>query len=171
MGWVELIREFARGGGAPGDLVPMTDEMQRDLERLEKVSLRFNQIGSTPRTKRQDIVVVLRDAMDYLRWRLEGLGRGITIEEHYTDTAGFTDHVFGLMPFVGFRFAPRIRDLGETKLFVPHGHAVYDGLKPMISTERLKIKQIRAHWDEILRLAASIQRGAVTASLMLRKAR
>ena len=85
MGWVELIREFARGGGAPGDLVPMTDEMQRDLERLEKVSLRFNQIGSTPRTKRQDVVVVLRDAMDYLRRRLDGLGRGITIEEHYTD--------------------------------------------------------------------------------------
>ena len=36
----------------------------------------------------------------------------LRIEEHYTDTAGFTDHVFGLMPFVGFRFAPRIRDLG-----------------------------------------------------------
>ena len=93
----------------------------------------------------------------------------LRIEEHYTDTAGFTDHVFGLMPFVGFRFAPRIRDLGETKLFVPPGDAVYDGLKPMLSGERLKIKQIRAHWDEILRLATSIKQGTVTASLMLRK--
>jgi TnpA family transposase len=79
----------------------------------------------------------------------------LRIEEHYTDTAGFTDHVFGLMPFVGFRFAPRIRDLGETKLFVPPGDAVYDGLKPMLSGERLKIKQIRAHWDEILRLTTA----------------
>lgn len=93
----------------------------------------------------------------------------LRIEEHYTDTAGFTDHVFGLMPFVGFRFAPRIRDLGETKLFVPPGDAVYDGLKPMLSGERLKIKQIRAHWDEILRLTTSIKQGTVTASLMLRK--
>ena len=93
----------------------------------------------------------------------------LRIEEHYTDTAGFTDHVFGLMPFVGFRFAPRIRDLGETKLFIPHGDVIYDGLKPMISGERLKIKQIRAHWDEILRLATSIKQGTVTASLMLRK--
>ena len=42
----------------------------------------------------------------------------LRIEEHYTDTAGFTDHVFGLMHFLGFRFAPRIRDLGDTKLFV-----------------------------------------------------
>jgi len=31
------------------------------------------------------------------------------------------------------------------------------------------VKHIRAHWDEILRLAASIKQGTVTASLMLRK--
>ncbi|WP_159311629.1 Tn3 family transposase, partial [Klebsiella pneumoniae] len=72
-------------------------------------------------------------------------------EEHYTDTAGFTDHVFGLMHLLGFRFAPRIRDLGDTKLFIPKGDAAYDALKPMISSDRLNIKQIRAHWDEILR--------------------
>lgn len=93
----------------------------------------------------------------------------LRIEEHYTDTAGFTDHVFGLMHFLGFRFAPRIRDLGDTKLFITNGNAVYDGLKPMISNERLKIKQIREHWDEILRLLTSIKQGTVTASLMLRK--
>lgn len=34
----------------------------------------------------------------------------LRIEEHYTDTAGFTDHVFALMHLLGFRFAPRIRD-------------------------------------------------------------
>ncbi|EJL3688942.1 Tn3 family transposase, partial [Salmonella enterica subsp. enterica serovar Typhimurium] len=93
----------------------------------------------------------------------------LRIEEHYTDTAGFTDHVFGLMHLLGFRFAPRIRDLGETKLFIPKGDAAYDALKPMISSDRLNIKQIRAHWDEILRLATSIKQGTVTASLMLRK--
>ncbi len=38
----------------------------------------------------------------------------LRIEEHYTDTAGFTDRVFGLMHLLGFRFAPRIRDLGDT---------------------------------------------------------
>lgn len=30
----------------------------------------------------------------------------LRIEEHYTDTAGFTDHVFSLMHLLGFRFAP-----------------------------------------------------------------
>ena len=37
----------------------------------------------------------------------------LRIEEHYTDTTGFTDHVFALMHLLGFRFAPRIRDLAD----------------------------------------------------------
>ena len=39
---------------------------------------------------------------------LDGLlyhGSDLNIEEHYTDTAGFTDHVFGLCHLLGFRFA------------------------------------------------------------------
>jgi len=92
----------------------------------------------------------------------------LRIEEHYTDTAGFTDHVFGLMHLLGFRFAPRIRDLGDTKLFIQNSDTTYHALKPMIGGT-LNIKQIRTHWDEILRLATSIKQGTVTASLMLRK--
>ncbi|HRF74657.1 MAG: Transposase, TnpA family [Candidatus Accumulibacter phosphatis] len=92
----------------------------------------------------------------------------LRIEEHYTDTAGFTDHVFGLMHLLGFRFAPRIRDLGDTKLYIPKGDAAYEALKPMIGGT-LNIKHVRARWDEILRLATSIKQGTVTASLMLRK--
>lgn len=90
------------------------------------------------------------------------------IEEHYTDTAGFTDHVFALMRLLGFHFAPRIRDLGDTKLYIPKGNVVYEALKPMIGGT-LNIKHVKVHWDEILRLATSIKQGTVTASLMLRK--
>jgi TnpA family transposase len=92
----------------------------------------------------------------------------LRIEEHYTDTAGFTDHVFALMHLLGFRFAPRLRDLGETRLYVPKRTPAYTALKPMIGGV-LQIRSIRAHWDEILRLATSIKQGTVTASLMLRK--
>ena len=92
----------------------------------------------------------------------------LRIEEHYTDTAGFTDHVFALMHLLGFRFAPRIRDLGDTRPYIPKGEAVYEALKSMIGGT-LNIKHVRAHWDEILRLATSIKQGTVTASLMLRK--
>ena len=93
----------------------------------------------------------------------------LRIEEHYTDTAGFTDHVFALMHLLGFRFAPRIRDLKDTKLYIVNNDEdSYPGLRAMIGGT-LNIKRVRAHWDEILRLAASIKQGTVTASLMLRK--
>ncbi len=92
----------------------------------------------------------------------------LRIEEHYTDTAGFTDHVFALMHLLGFRFAPRIRDLKDTKLYVPKSGQDYPALNTMIGGT-LNIRHVRAHWDEILRLSASIKQGTVTASLMLRK--
>jgi len=92
----------------------------------------------------------------------------LRIAEHYTDTAGFTDHVFALMHLLGFRFAPRIRDLSDTKLYVPRGKVAYEALKPMIGGT-VNLNAIRIHWNEILRLAASIKQGTVTASLMLKK--
>lgn len=92
----------------------------------------------------------------------------LRIEEHYTDTAGFTDHVFALMHLLGFRFAPRIRDLADKRLYTPDTQAVYPALAPMIGGT-INSKYILNHWDEILRMATSIRQGTVTASLMLRK--
>jgi TnpA family transposase len=37
--------------------------------------------------------------------------------EFSTDTAGATDHVFGLCHLLGYRFAPRIKDLKDRKLY------------------------------------------------------
>ena len=37
----------------------------------------------------------------------------LCINEHYTDTAGYTDQVFGLSHLLGFVFAPRIRDISD----------------------------------------------------------
>ncbi|TMX13880.1 Tn3 family transposase, partial [Aeromonas salmonicida subsp. achromogenes] len=92
----------------------------------------------------------------------------LCIEEHYTDTAGFTDHLFALMHLLGFRFAPRIRDLADKRLYIPGDAKQYPTLAGLIGGN-INVKLIRTHWDEILRLAASIKQGTVTASLMLRK--
>jgi TnpA family transposase len=92
----------------------------------------------------------------------------LRIEEHYTDTAGFTDHVFALCHLLGYRFAPRIRDLADKRLAAIEKPARYPALEGLIGAA-LNTKQITTHWDEILRLATSIRQGTVTASLMLRK--
>ena len=80
----------------------------------------------------------------------------------------FTDHVFALCHLLGFRFAPRLRHLGETRLFSVAKPSTYPALEKLIGGT-VNTKQINAHWEEILRLAAPIQQGTVTASLILRK--
>jgi TnpA family transposase len=92
----------------------------------------------------------------------------LRIEEHYTDTAGFTDHVFALCHLLGFRFAPRIRDLADKRLYVPGKERDHPTLTPLIGG-KLNLKLVRTQWDEILRLTASIRHGTVTASLIIRK--
>ncbi|MBG6240173.1 TnpA family transposase [Mycetocola sp. CAN_C7] len=92
----------------------------------------------------------------------------LAIQEHYTDTAGFTDHLFALMQLLGYRFAPRIRNIGDTRLYTPSNGADLSTLTPLIGGT-INTTTITAHWDEILRLAASVKTGTVTASLMMRK--
>ena len=92
----------------------------------------------------------------------------LEIQEHYTDTAGFTDHLFALMHLLGYRFSPRIRNIGDTRLYIPTNDPGLSTLAPLIGGT-INTKTIAQHWDEILRLAASIKTGTVTASLMMRK--
>ena len=92
----------------------------------------------------------------------------LVIEEHYTDTAGFTDQVFGLCHLLGFRFAPRIRDIGERRLYPIGDRKQWSKLEPTFG-ERIRLREIESQWDEILRAASSIRLGTVTASLLVRK--
>ena len=71
------------------------------------------------------------------------------------------------MQLLGFRFAPRIRDLQDTRLYVL-SRGGHDQLQSLIGGT-LNLKHLRANWDELMRLGSSIKQGTVTASLMLRK--
>jgi Tn3 transposase DDE domain len=84
-------------------------------------------VGNSPRIKcpfvfrlqRNGFVEIQNGALLIIMLVLLYHESDLCIEEHYTDTAGFTDHVFAMMHLLGFRFAPRIRDLKDTKLYVP----------------------------------------------------
>ena len=92
----------------------------------------------------------------------------IDIREHYTDTAGAIDHVFGLCHLLGFRFAPRIRDLADRRLYVIGARNAYKALDPLIGGT-IDLRGIAENWEEILRLAASIKAGIVAPSAILRR--
>ena len=93
---------------------------------------------------------------------------GLQIEEHYTDTGGATDHVFGLCHLFGFRFAPRIRDLKDRRIYLFPGQKPQPILDPLVGGFA-DVHHITAHWNDVLRLATSIRSGTVTASAILQK--
>ncbi|OGQ91473.1 MAG: hypothetical protein A2289_18380 [Deltaproteobacteria bacterium RIFOXYA12_FULL_58_15] len=92
----------------------------------------------------------------------------LDIFEHTTDTAGYTEIVFALFDLLGMQFSPRLRDMADRQLFRMDRKAKYPNLRSMLKGI-INQKLILQHWDELLRIAASIKRGWVTASLLIGK--
>jgi TnpA family transposase len=88
--------------------------------------------------------------------------------EHTTDTAGYTEIVFALFDLLGLQFSPRIRDLGDQRLFRLDRQKRHPHLGPLLKG-RINRDRILRHWDELLRVAGSLKRGWVTASLLIGK--
>jgi signal transduction histidine kinase len=68
MGWLALLQERL----PPGD--DTLSELDRDIARLNKVSLRFGQIGSKPRLDDSDLTAVVTETVQYFQRRLPHLG-------------------------------------------------------------------------------------------------
>jgi len=92
----------------------------------------------------------------------------LPIHEHYSDTAGYTDLIFGLFDVLGYRFAPRLRDLPDQVLYRARKEADYGALDPVLR-QSLRPELIVQHWDDLNRLAASFKDGLVRPSLVVAK--
>jgi TnpA family transposase len=92
----------------------------------------------------------------------------LRIAEHTTDTAGFTDLLFGAYDVVGLFFCPRIRDLADQRLWLPAQSTPPKLVAPLVAN-RVTLDPILACWDDLLRLGASIHEGEVLPSLLLTK--
>ena len=90
----------------------------------------------------------------------------VTTHRHHTDGGGDSEHVFALCMMLGFQFAPRIPDLKHRRLYSFGKPSDHPALEPMIAG-RINVALIRAHWQDILRVSASIRTGTVTASLIM----
>ncbi len=80
-----------------------------------------------------------------------------------TDTAGYSDLVFGLFGLLGFQFSPRIANSQGTKLWRIDSTADYQVLNG-VSQNRINLRLIEEHWEDILRVAGSLKSGKVNAT-------
>jgi TnpA family transposase len=92
----------------------------------------------------------------------------VEIHEHATDTAGATETTFSMFHAFGYRLISRIRNLGNRRLFVIDPDPAYEPLDALIAGA-VNMEVIEQHWDEVLRLKASIGAGLVPPSVILKK--
>jgi signal transduction histidine kinase len=96
--WVGLAKETAHQLGTPltslmawveylkSKNVELTDEMEKDVKRLETITSRFSKIGSTPQLEPYDMMDELEETKDYIRTRSsEKVKFTLTVAPH-TDT-------------------------------------------------------------------------------------
>jgi TnpA family transposase len=93
----------------------------------------------------------------------------LKIKEHTTDTAGYTDMMFALFDLLGMQFSPRLRDIGDYTLYRLDTSIKYKHINPLLSKNPLKAALFVDDWDELLRVAASMMMGWVTASTFISK--
>ena len=84
-----------------------------------------------------------------------------------TDTGAYSDVVFGLFRLLGYRFCPRLADVGGSRFWRIDQKADYGLLNPA-SAHHISLQKIAPHWDDMLRLAGSLKLGRVPATGIMR---
>ena len=108
----------------------------------------------------------LRDSLFLLDGLLENK-TGLDPKEVTSDTAGYSDVIFGLFFLLGYQFSPRLADAGEARFWRIDRNADYGPLDGL-ARGRISTKTIEDNWDDLLRVVGSLKLGTVTASEFVR---
>lgn len=104
----------------------------------------------------------LRDSLVVLVGLLEQK-TSLQPRELMTDTAGYSDLVFGLFWLLGFQFSPRLADAGDARFWRLDPQADY-GVLDGLARQRVKTALIEQQWDDMLRCAGSLKLGHISAA-------
>ena len=88
-------------------------------------------------------------------------------EQVVTDTASYSDQVFGLFRLLGFQFSPRLAGLPDQRWWRIDPAANYGPLNT-VARHRVNMGLIRDNWPDMLRLAGSLMAHKVKASEVMR---
>jgi len=95
----------------------------------------------------------------------------LPLEEHYTDTHGYTEINFAAFAMLGRRFCPRIRGLHHQWIYRIDKHKDYGPLTPLLADNNrtIHLEWIQEQWDRIGQFYASLETGHTTASVALKR--
>ena len=95
----------------------------------------------------------------------------LDLEEHYTDTHGYTEINFAAFGMVGMRFCPRIRSLHRQRIYCADPGRDHGVLEPVLKRGRraVNFRLIAEQWDRIGQFYAAFPAGHATASAALQR--
>ncbi len=95
----------------------------------------------------------------------------LELEEHYTDTHGFTEINFAAFTMLGRRFCPRIRGIKQQRLYRLDREREYRNLASLVCKPHHTInpRDIVEQWDRMGQFYASLESGYTTASVALKR--
>jgi len=107
---------------------------------------------------------------------LQGLlhhGTDAEIEANVTDTHGASIIGFGLCELLGFRLLPRLKRIGEVRLYGPGlpGDPEWSTIAPVMSGRPIDWELIAQQYDELVKYATALKLGTAEAQQLLRRAR
>ena len=101
-----------------------------------------------------------------------GNSTDLPLSEHTVDTAGQTLATFAIFHLAGLQFSPRIRDIGRLQLYRLGPGSAWRSRYPhagRLLGQPIQTQLIAGHWNDLLRLVASMKFGHTTASLLIAK--
>jgi TnpA family transposase len=90
----------------------------------------------------------------------------VDLERVAVDTHGFTHFAMALAKLTGFDLCPRLAGLKDRKLYLPRGLDIPARLRP-VARETVSRRAIARGWDPLLRIAASVSTGWVSATYVV----
>jgi TnpA family transposase len=138
--------------------------LKKGLTWLNAINDQFAGIGAVT------VPGTVRDSL-YILDTILGIDGGPKIEQVITDTASYSDIVFGVFRILGYRFTPQVAGIGDQRLWratLPGEPDDDYGALNAIARHRVNLGLITAHWEDMVRVAATLVDGQVRAYDLLR---
>ncbi len=93
--------------------------------------------------------------------------RELEVDQLAVDTHGYTEFAMAIAKLLGFALCPRLKRATERRFYVPSGLTGIPDALGGIVVPNISLRRVHQEWDDLVRLAASIESGHTTATVAL----
>ncbi|MEM1096353.1 MAG: HAMP domain-containing sensor histidine kinase [Bacteroidota bacterium] len=165
MGWTQLLR----AGELPTETVDTAfDEIDNDIQRLQRVASRFSDIGSVPKLEAQSLAACADRTIAYIRRRIPQQGKTVTLTAELDPriTVPLNAELF---EWVVENLLKNALDAIETNTGSIHVEAVREGTKAVLRVRDTGKGIDRSQWKNIFRPGYSTKKRGWGLGLSLAK--